>query len=452
MSTCRFSILLSMKLLSLVGLVGVGRALDNGLAATPPMGFSAKYEPSDCAAPGACFDEDSYDKIGRMLVDKEFKKAGYLYVSIAANWAMKDRQLDGNSGPRLLVADPARFRRGMKHVIDGIHGRGLRASVFLDVGEIPCDGTQRSLKKTPAALISGVNGYADSFHVADIDMYLTWGVDAFIFGGCGAPTRDDPFLYPKLNQMIAERIRARRGPQAVRGLALDAAIPAVLISCEWPAYLAPTPEQTAQLALLCNTWSLHRDPISDSWASVVETVKFFGKENPDHALVNSGGANHWNDPSVLLIGQRGLSLSQQQTQMGVWAILAAPLYFSADLATMDAATAAILKNPKVISVNQDVSGKQGWVVHATEEFRGWKKPMALLPDGKQRVAVLIENLKEDFVVSAYSFDPARWGIVGAFDMEEVYNSHSKRGLSGVQSVPIADNSSVMFVVTFALPR
>lgn len=43
------------------------------------------------------------------------------------------------------------------------------------------------------------------------------------------------------------------------------------------------------------------------------------------------GPGHWNDPDMLIIGNYGLSIDQSQTQMALWAILAAPLIMSNDL-------------------------------------------------------------------------------------------------------------------------
>lgn len=61
----------------------------------------------------------------------------------------------------------------------------------------------------------------------------------------------------------------------------------------------------------------------------------------------------------LLIGNFGLSVDQARVQMAVWAILAAPLLISTDLATIRPEFKAILLNRDIIAVNQDPLGKQG---------------------------------------------------------------------------------------------
>ena len=61
----------------------------------------------------------------------------------------------------------------------------------------------------------------------------------------------------------------------------------------------------------------------------------------------------------LIIGNFGLSYEQSKSQMAMWAIWAAPLLMSVDLRTIKSDYAAILKNRKLIAVNQDILGIQG---------------------------------------------------------------------------------------------
>ena len=45
----------------------------------------------------------------------------------------------------------------------------------------------------------------------------------------------------------------------------------------------------------------------------------------DDVMVRAAG--HWNDPDMLVVGNPGLSIAEQQAQFALWAIVAAPLYF-----------------------------------------------------------------------------------------------------------------------------
>lgn len=60
-----------------------------------------------------------------------------------------------------------------------------------------------------------------------------------------------------------------------------------------------------------------------------------------------------------MIGNFALSFDQSKTQMALWAILAAPLFMSNKLSTVQPEFKKILQNIEVIRVNQDQFGKQG---------------------------------------------------------------------------------------------
>lgn len=61
----------------------------------------------------------------------------------------------------------------------------------------------------------------------------------------------------------------------------------------------------------------------------------------------------------LIIGNFGLSLAQSQSQMAVYAIIAAPLIMSTDLANIQPYFKEILLNKDIIAISQDTLGIQG---------------------------------------------------------------------------------------------
>ncbi len=61
----------------------------------------------------------------------------------------------------------------------------------------------------------------------------------------------------------------------------------------------------------------------------------------------------------LILGNFGLSYEQERVQMGMWAIMAAPLMISADLRTLRNTSRDLLLNRHVIRINQDPMGIQG---------------------------------------------------------------------------------------------
>jgi alpha-galactosidase len=85
---------------------------------------------------------------------------------------------------------------------------------------------------------------------------------------------------------------------------------------------------------------------------------------------------HWNDPDMLEIGNGGMSETEYQTHMSLWAILAAPLLAGNDLRSMTPATLRILTNREVIAVNQDKAGKQGSQFWKSGDREIWIRPLA----------------------------------------------------------------------------
>ena len=68
----------------------------------------------------------------------------------------------------------------------------------------------------------------------------------------------------------------------------------------------------------------------------------------------------WNDPDMLILGDFGLSESQQRTHMAFWAMWSSPLLISADIrpGRMSAFSKRLLLNRNLIRINQDALGRQ----------------------------------------------------------------------------------------------
>ena len=115
------------------------------------------------------------------------------------------------------------------------------------------------------------------------------------------------------------------------------------------------------------------------------------------------GPGAWNDPDYILIGYVGvppaagyrepqpttLTPNEQYSYMSMWCLMAAPLFFSGDMARLDEFTLNVLCNPEVIDVNQDALGKQAVPLQHTDTDLVLAKPME---DGS--LAVGLFNLGE----------------------------------------------------------
>src|SRR5579859_8037464 len=106
----------------------VARALDNGLALTPPMGWNSwnKF--------GCDVSEKLIESMADVMVANGMKDAGYQYIVIDDCWQV-DRDNQGN-----IVADPKRFPSGIKALADYIHSKGLKFGLYSDAGTKTCAG------------------------------------------------------------------------------------------------------------------------------------------------------------------------------------------------------------------------------------------------------------------------------------------------------------------------
>jgi len=99
-------------------------------------------------------------------------------------------------------------------------------------------------------------------------------------------------------------------------------------------------------------------------------------KNSEYRAWSRPGA--WNDPDYLQIGWIGnaqanglpepcrMTANEQYAYMSLWALMAAPLFYSGDMSKIDDFPLNVLCNPEVIDVNQDPLGQGAEVVHVGE--------------------------------------------------------------------------------------
>lgn len=329
------------------------RALDNGLALTPTMGW-LHWERflcnTDCRRdPHNCISEQLYMQMADVMVSEGWKDAGYEYVCIDDCWLAPTRDIHNK-----LQADPKRFPMGIKKLADYVHSKGLKLGIYQDVGNKTCAG------------FPGSHG----FYELDAQTFAEWGVDLLKFDGC---------YWESLQQLEEGYINM--------SLALNATGRSILYSCEWPLYMwsLRQPDYT-QIRHYCNHWRNMND-VYDSWSSIRSIIEWTAAHQD--IIVPAAGPGGWNDPDMLVIGNFGLSRDQQITQMALWAIMAAPLLMSNDLRQIDEESKALLQNKEVIAISQDPLGKQGYRIGKGSTFDVWERPLA---DGGFAIAVV--NLKE----------------------------------------------------------
>jgi len=131
-----------------------------------------------------------------------------------------------------------------------------------------------------------------------------------------------------------------------------------------------------------NCWRTTGD-IEDTWPRT--TSLGFGQA----AYCAYAGPGHWNDPDLLMLGKLGdhptrLTPNEQMTQISLWCMLSAPLLLSCDLTALDDFTLGLLTNDEVLSVNQDLLGRQAQCVAKQDQCEVWARDLG---DGSKAVAL-----------------------------------------------------------------
>ncbi|XP_025205881.1 alpha-N-acetylgalactosaminidase-like [Melanaphis sacchari] len=317
----------------------IALALNNGLALTPPMGWLAWQRfrcTIDCETfPDECVSENLFMRTADLLVSEGYDKVGYKYVVIDDCWMTHNRTTDGK-----LQADPKRFPRGIKALADYVHSKGLKFGIYESVGTKSCEG------------YAGIKGYEK----IDAQTFAEWGVDYVKLDGCYTDERNMDTSFPQFGKYLNETGRP------------------MIYSCCWPFYqeIKGMRVNYTLVSQSCNLWRNYGD-IQESYDSLIDVLDTFAVKQDIWAQY--AGPGHWNDPDMLLIGNFALSHEQSQTQMALWAILAAPLFMSNKLSTVEPNFKKILQNTEVIGINQDKLGIQGKRIYKDQGIEIWSKPI-----------------------------------------------------------------------------
>ncbi len=315
------------------------------LALTPPMGWNhwyAHYHRITAARMREAAD---------LLIRTGMADVGYDYVNIDDCWMNAEpgarREPDaGRLGPfrdargRLL---PNTHFPDMKGLADYIHARGLKAGLYTSPGPKTCAG------------------YAGAWqHEAqDAALFAEWGYDFLKYDWCTYRTvvSQPPTLeeMQRPYRLMGELLR--RQPRDI-----------VFNLCQYG---------------MGEVWKWGSEVGGHSWRTAgdlgFELDRLFEVAIKNCAYREWQQPGAWNDPDYLQIGYIGnarggglpepcpLTPTEQYSFVSLWALMAAPLFYSGDLTRLDEFTLNVLCNPEVIAVNQDPLGQCARVVRLDED-------------------------------------------------------------------------------------
>jgi alpha-galactosidase len=322
------------------------------LAATPYMGWNTYY------GVGGVFDQRTILSIAHSLLGRGLARAGYRIVWLDYGWASGQRDRSGE-----LIVNPSQWPNGLSWLTGWLHARGLLAGIYTDAGASGCSD-------------QGVGSLGH--YQQDADAFAAWGFDAVKVDFCGAGQEG---LTPQ--PLYDQFARALRNNPSHRSLLLNVCnfwVPGQ-INGERPSLVDSSYANALWAPRVAQSWR------TDTDIGATGNIEFQNVlRNLDHDAAHPKAAapGHWNDPDYLG-PQLGMTGAEAQAQMTMWAILAAPLILGSDPRTLSPAAITMLKNRRVIAIDQDPLGIQGTAVHQDGSGQVWIKPLS---GGDRAVALL----------------------------------------------------------------
>ncbi len=319
----------------------------NGLAKTPPMGWSS-WNLFGCTVTDA-----DIRSAADAMVSSGMKAAGYTYVNIDDCWEGQ-RDAQGN------IQGNQRFH-DMKALADYVHGKGLKIGIYSSPGPKTCGGFEGSYQ------------HEDQ----DARTYAGWGIDFLKYDMCSArkmfTNEEWPGVYKKMGDALQK---------SGRPIVYSISHGDNQRIWTWAAWSG------------ANMWRIGTDINPNP--QVIEHFAFL-----EGGLERFAGPGHWNDPDMLEVGNGKLSVDENRQHFGLWCLLAAPLIAGNNLAVMPADVREILTNREAIAIDQDAAGVQGKLVWQEGPVSVWVKPLA---DGGKAVGLV--NMGESPNEIQFSFRDA----------------------------------------------
>ena len=338
------------------------------LALTPPMGWNHWYTYYDRV------DDKLFRAAADAMIASGMADYGYQYVNIDDCWMMKPGSTDPTLSGTARDAAGAIRANGrfpdMNALTAYIHARGLKAGLYTSPGPLTCARYEGSYQHEEA----------------DARQFAAWGFDFLKYDWCS---------YRKI--ATGEDLADRRKPYELMGAILRKQNREIVFNlCQYG---------------MSDVWKWGGEVGGHAWRTTGDLglekdtrlpgfypIAFKNAEHYDYA-----GPGRWNDPDYILIGVIGnarkigeaprrttLTADEQYAYMSMWALMAAPLFYSGDITRLDDFTLNVLCNAEVIEVDQDPLGKQARVARKTADEFVLIKP---LEDGS--VAAGLFNLADE---------------------------------------------------------
>lgn len=334
----------------------------NGLALTPPMGFSTWN----------FFGPDINESLILSTIDffnaSGLQAAGYHFINLDDGWQRHPGNRSDHPGP--LEADPVKFPRGIAYLAEYAHARGLKLGIYSGPGETTC---------------AGYTGTREGDEAGDAAALAAWGVDHLKYDSCCWRGPDAP--------AAVVRGDVRRMALGLRATGRDVVLHAC--HCGWADVWTWARDEGA------NHWRIGQD-ISDDFNYPGNREDYYFDvldmldRGTNESLAQYAGPGGWNDYDMLVVGLDGHSRQlvgagasnvEYRTHFSMWCMVASPLLIGTDVRALSDYDLETLLNDELIAISQDPAGIAAEVVHEEQdgELQYWARK---LDDGSVAVAFL----------------------------------------------------------------
>eukprot|EP00924_Labyrinthula_sp_SR-Ha-C_P015553 augustus_masked-scaffold_4-processed-gene-3.49-mRNA-1 protein AED:0.16 eAED:0.18 QI:0/-1/0/1/-1/1/1/0/556 len=373
---------------------------------TPVMGYNT-WNAFHCNV-----DENEVRRSVQFLLDLGLLDLGYEFINIDDCW-----QGYRDKASTKISSDRWRFPSGLATLGKFIHSKGFKFGIYTSRTSLTC---QRRIASYNHEKIDAET-YCNDF---DIDFLKI----------------DECFGEFDLNRSISWS-RFKQGFDKCR----DERNREVLMSVEYCRYQDEiNPNCGSEVTELANMWRT-TDDIHANFQSVMSNA------HANDKMKKNASPGRFNDPDMLEVGNVGLNIEEQKTQFTLWAVMSSPLIIGTDLSTISIESLMILKNKKLIDVNQDVrleSNVQGGLMFREGEYEIWKKDLWSLDVGKAAVAVV--NIGESGGSIDLKFEEVFQGISGKYvQVQNLWenNKEVKMNFSCSLKVEVKSHGTSAFLLT-----
>lgn len=359
------------------------------MEATPPMGWMTWNYFADN------INEQDLREMADAMVSTGMVEAGYNHLFIDDGWQ------GGRDKRNNIIPDPNKFPSGIKALADYVHARGIKLGIYSDAAPLTCAG------------------YTGSLHFEDQDAktFASWEIDYLKYDYCGAPP-----------DSITAKTRYKAMADALRKSGRDISFSI----CEWGdrhpwLWAAKVGGQLWRTtADVRDKWKM-KD--TETWGHGIMDIL---DENAD--LGKYAGPGRWNDPDMLIVGLYGkkgptgdgggigCTDTEYQSQMSLWAMMAAPLIATNDIRNMNAVTKKILLNKEIIAINQDKAGIQAERKINNAQWNVFVKPLS---NGDHAIAIL-NKMPE---TQDYRLNFKDLGLPGEYEITDLWSGEKVRKAS-----------------------